>query len=509
MAATVVADGVLTGILRLGDAGVAPPPTQRNRAVGGAIDVVVVNLHVLAEETYDGLHLAEVERDVANQVVRDIDMLAQPLDTRCIDGTLLTIADFVVLGVTHGHGITQAVVEEVAHHLRMGHIVGHIHGHGRTQVQEAVADDADARGILDLNRAVGNIDAVVFRGVPIAVGDVLHRQAQRLDAAKAVRTLDIDQIPGIVGEGEVLERYVFHVRRAARTLDANKTLGHRGDDLHVGRMLAMAHVVNRLLGAVEVELTRLIEQLEGVANEERTLELRLTGPCQRVQDGRVGLLQLDGNLLAPFLHVGSAENLLGPDVVLNQLHIFGVAIGHHLGTLLEADAFGGLTGTEGPRLVARNLDFAIAAECLHRFVHTGHAGAFATHDEGTELLVVFEGGLVEVALHLLPARNLDATAQDGLFALHRGELYALAVLAAQRLVNQKRLLQEVGTAMQAKLDILFLLFDRLAQCRYGFVEGLGRCLDNLLCLYARRPQQTAEQQSTQKELFFHGIVVFS
>ena len=62
-------------------------------------------------------------------------------------------------------------------------------------------------------------------------------------------------------------------------------------------------------------------------------------------------------------------------------------------------------------------------------------------------------------------------------------------------------------AMQAKLDILFLLFDRLAQCRYGLVEGLGRCLDNLLCLGARCPKKTCEQQGTQKELFFHGIVV--
>ena len=186
MADAVVADRVVAGILRLGNLRIAPPPTERNRAVGGAVDVVAVVAYILAEEAEQGLHLTEVEAHIANVVVRDGDVVAEALNPRLIDTTRVAVADLVVLRVTHRNGITEQVVEVVTHDLRVADIVHEADGHGRSEVLEAVALEANAAGVRHLDRAGRHIDAVVFRRVPIAVGNILHGHAQRLNTAEAV-----------------------------------------------------------------------------------------------------------------------------------------------------------------------------------------------------------------------------------------------------------------------------------------------------------------------------------
>ena len=258
--------------------------------------------------------------------------------------------------------------------------------------------------------------------------------------------------------------------------------------------------------AVEVELARLVEQLVGVADQERSLIFGLTGPSQRVQDSRIGLLELDGDLFAPLLHLRGAEDLLGPHVVLNQLDILAIAEGHHLGTLLEAQTLDGLTRTEGPRLIARDLDLAIAAQRLDRGIRAGHAGAFAADDQRAELLVRLERCLVEVALHLLPARDGYTTAQDGGLTFGRRDHHLKAVLASQLLGEYERFLQEVGATLEAQFDIRFLAFNRLAKLAQRLFEGLGRSFNDLLCRGCGATQQATQQQHPSKKVSFHGII---
>ena len=107
---TIEADGVVARKFGLGNLGIRPPPTEGDGTVWTTEDVVVVDVDGIAEEAHDGLNLTEVDADVADEVVGDVDVVAETFDTW--SETSFSIPDLVMLGMTDGNCVAEDVVEE-------------------------------------------------------------------------------------------------------------------------------------------------------------------------------------------------------------------------------------------------------------------------------------------------------------------------------------------------------------------------------------------------------------
>ena len=344
LAQTIEADGVVARKLGLGNLRIGPPPTECDSTVGTTEDVVVVDVDGVAEEADDGLNLTEVDADVADVVIGDVDVMAEPFDTR--RKTSLAIANLVMLRMPDGHCIAEDVIEETTGDTRLAHIIHQRDGRGTTEVLETTACDLNATGILDIDATFGCVARVVFGGMPVAIGNVLVGKTEALNATEATRAFERHQVPGVIGKGHALDAEVLNLAGVRNAMQTQQAFAARCNDFGSGHIFATAEVEEGLCRTVEIELARFVEQFVGIAHIEKLVVVDLASPCHRVEDGAKRLLETYDDGVAPLVELAGTEYLFSPGLFLYDFHIFGIAEEMQFGIGYKLDAIHALPCTE-------------------------------------------------------------------------------------------------------------------------------------------------------------------
>ena len=152
-----------------------------------------------------------------------------------------------------------------------------------------------------------------------------------------------------------------------------------------------------------------------------------------------------------------------------------LGVGHKL------DAIHALSGTESPRLFARNLKTALDACTLRTLVSSCHHGTSAIDEETAQFDGTIEVRFPKIPVDALPTCHGATAAEDGRLAFGSTEGDGVSVASAETLVNVERFGEQIGATSQLDDDIFLLWFAQLLLYLLehgGEVRGI--CLKDLL-----------------------------
>ena len=196
-------------------------------------------------------------------------------------------------------------------------------------------------------------------------------------------------------------------------MQAQQSFAAWSNDFGCGHVLPTAVIVNGLCSTVEIELTRFVEQFVGIAYIKELVVVDLSCPSHRVENRTERLLETHDDGVAPLVELARTEYLLGPGLLLHNLHILGVTEKVQFGIGNQLDAVHALSCAESPRLFARNLEAIEHASTLRTLVGGSHHGTSVVDEQATQLDGAVEVRFPEVTVDLLPTCHFAPAAEDG------------------------------------------------------------------------------------------------
>ncbi|MBG9885628.1 hypothetical protein ABE10_03305, partial [Bacillus toyonensis] len=313
-------------------------PADADAGVRGVGHLVVVDGEPGGVVRRDRNGLEELRRDAVDRVVLDQDVGRHALDP----GWHVAVPDVGVAGIADGDRGAADVAEDGSGDGGVDDVVP-VRDGSRAEVGEGVAAERDALGVVDPDgrghhrRVRVPARASGLGAVPVAGRPEPRVQRVGLHGGGPDASLHVDQRPVRVREGEPRERDVVGAVGGGGAGDRHDLLGAGGHDVRRGQRDARRLVVVQLSGGpVEVELARLIEELERVLEVEVVLaqvcgvqERRAPGHRRRERDRSHGLLQGDVLVAAGGGDRVHSHHVEGETGLVDDLHVSraGVASG--------------------------------------------------------------------------------------------------------------------------------------------------------------------------------------